>query len=105
IELVVIAWRVRFGVCGVQNVVLVDVYAARAAELPPLIDEVPILIEDLNPAVLTVRHEQSPARIDRDPVRRIEFAGAASLLAPRLHELTVLGELYDSRVAVVAMAI
>src|SRR5258708_16909283 len=44
----------RFGVCHVDHIVLVDIDAARPAELRPLIDELAILIENLDAVVLPV---------------------------------------------------
>src|SRR5207244_1809884 len=43
--------RVGLRIGHVQRVVLVDVNAARAAKLLPLIDELPVLVEDLDAAV------------------------------------------------------
>src|SRR5258706_9981567 len=91
-----ILFGVRLGIGHVHVVVPVDVDAARPAELFPLIEEASILIEDLNAAVAAVGHEDSPARIDRDAVRSIEFTGSRSPLTPRFDELAVLRELHDS---------
>src|SRR5262245_36630408 len=47
----------RFRIDDEHRVVLVDEDAARPAELLPLIEELPILIEDLDPIVGTIGHE------------------------------------------------
>ena len=90
----------RFRIGDIQRVgLLVDVHPARAAELEPLGDELPVLIEDLNAVVLTIADEHASARIDGERVRDIELARAHAFLAPRLEELSVLVELHDARVA------
>ena len=90
----------RFGIGDIQRVGLpVDVDAARAAELEPLGDELAVLVEDLNAVVLAIADEQPAARIERQRVRDVEFAGAHPFLAPRLDELAGLVELHDSGVA------
>src|SRR5712691_5757772 len=50
--------RFRFRVRGVEVVVLVDVDAARPAELLPLIEEREVLIEDLDAIVVAIADEQ-----------------------------------------------
>ena len=49
--------RARLGVGDIEDIVLADEDAARPAELLPLVDEFPLLVEDLNPIVTPVRHE------------------------------------------------
>src|SRR5256885_7476255 len=85
----------RGRVRDVEDVLLVDEDAARPSELAPIGDELAILIEDLNPAVRAVGDIKPALGIHRESMRRIEFAWAGSLLAPRLDELAVLGELDD----------
>src|SRR5262245_4335033 len=58
----------RFGVGDVDRVVLGDEYAARPAELPPLVEKAAVLIEDLDAVVLAIGDEQPAARVDRDAV-------------------------------------
>src|SRR5207247_1754474 len=54
----------RFGVGHIQRVgPLVDVHAARPAELEPLRDELAVRLEDLDPVVLSIAHEEPPARV------------------------------------------
>ena len=64
--------------------------AARPAELPPLGDELAVLIEDLDAVVLAIADEQPAARVHRDGVRLADLAGARSLRAPLLDERAVL---------------
>ena len=49
-------------VCQVDPDVPVDVDSARPAELPPLLEEIPVLVEDLDAAVAAVADEQAPPR-------------------------------------------
>jgi len=44
--------------------------------LAPLVDERPVLIEDLNPVVLAIADEQAAARVDGDGVRLAQLAAA-----------------------------
>src|ERR1700756_1033758 len=80
-------------------------HAARPAELRPLVDELSVLVEDLDAVVVAVAHEQAPARIHGERMRRIELARRRALLAPGLDELAVLGEFDDTGVGVAAMSI
>src|SRR2546428_11612206 len=57
-----------FGVGHVHRVVLRDEDAARAAELPPFVEERAVLIEDLDAVVLAIPNEETPARVHRDRV-------------------------------------
>src|SRR5262245_40923889 len=52
-----------FRVGDVEHVRLVDVDAARPAELAPFRDEVALLIEDLNAVVAAIPDEEAAARI------------------------------------------
>src|SRR5262249_45585090 len=58
-----IEFLARLGIGGVENVVAVDVEAARPAELPPFGEKFSILVEDLDAVVRAVGDEQPPARI------------------------------------------
>src|SRR5882762_476431 len=55
--------RARLRIRHVDDVVLVDVDAARAAELRPLVDEIAVLIEDLDAVVAAVAEKQPAARV------------------------------------------
>src|SRR5262249_21396936 len=57
--------RPRLGIGDIDDVVLVDEDAARPAELVPLVDEVPLLVENLDAVVAAVAEEEAPARIHR----------------------------------------
>src|SRR5262245_5322467 len=80
--LVVTRDRLRLGIGDVDHVVLVDVDAARTAELVPLVEELAVLIEDLHAVVVAIADEQPAARIHRQRVRLIELAVAAAQFAP-----------------------
>src|SRR5262249_45777212 len=77
----------------VDHVILVDINTARPAELFPLFDEVPVLIEDLDTVVVTIADEQSSSRIHCQRMRLVEFTSRRSELAPSLDQLTVFREL------------
>ena len=65
-----------------MHVVLVDVDAARPAELRPLLDELAVLIEDLDAVVAAVADEQAAPRIHRERVRLIELARPGARACP-----------------------
>src|SRR5207237_1406366 len=69
---------IRFGIGNDQSVVLQDRNSAGPAEMAPLIHEVHIPVEDLDPVVGSVRDEQSATRIERQRVRAHEFTRAGS---------------------------
>src|SRR5262249_48662326 len=71
-----IVGRLRVG--DIDAVVLVDPHAAWPAELLPLGEELAVLVEDLEAAIGAVGDEQTAGRIEREPVRYVEFAGAAA---------------------------
>src|SRR5215475_13019711 len=95
----------RFRIGDVDNIALVDVDAARAAELRPLVEIIAVLIEDLDAIVIAVTDKKVSARIHRERVRGVELARSGSLLAPGLDELAVLGEFDDARVGVAAVSV
>ena len=68
-----------FGIGDVDTVVLRDRDAARPPELPPLLEKLAALIEDLDAIVLAVADEQPAARVDRDGVRLADLAGPRAL--------------------------
>src|SRR5262249_50936442 len=95
-----VVFPVRLMIGHVEDVVAVNVDAARPAELLPLRDEIAILVEDLNAIVAAVADEDPSLRIDGDCVRRVELAGGRAFPSPRLDELSILRELHDARVGV-----
>src|SRR5258707_13192281 len=97
--------RARLRIRHVDHVVLVDVDAARAAELRPLVDEVAVLIENLDAVVAAVAKKQPAARVHRKRVRAVDLAGRAALLAPGLDEFAGLVELDDAGVGVAAVTV
>src|SRR5438128_11903360 len=78
------------GVGHVDRVVLRDEDATRAAELPPLVEELAVLIEDLDAVVLAIPNEETPARVHRDRVRLAHFTAARPFLPPLLDVLSIL---------------
>src|SRR5262249_60436600 len=48
-----------FGIGDVDHIVLVDIDAARPAELRPLVDIFSILVEDLDPVVVAIADKQA----------------------------------------------
>src|SRR5262245_24798523 len=83
-------------------IVLVDEDSTGAAELLPLVEELPILIEYLDAIVRTVGHEHPAPRIHGDCMRPIEFARRCAFLAPSLDELSIFCELHHAVVRIVA---
>jgi hypothetical protein len=72
----------RFRIGNVDGVVPRDVDAARTAELFPLDEKLPVLVEDLDAVVDAVADEDASLRIERDGVRLVKFAWAGSFAAP-----------------------
>src|SRR5688572_2722146 len=105
LPLAMLARFVRLGVGHVDHVVLIDVHAARPAELVPLIEKRAVLIEDLNPVIRTIGNEEPAFRVHRQRVRRVELAARRSPRAPLLDELAGSVVLDDARVAVSAVAV
>src|SRR6266849_285526 len=81
-----IEFLARLGIGHVEDVVAVDVEAARPAELPPFGEEFSILVEYLDAVVRAVADEQPPGRIHGETMRDIEFALSLARLAPSLDE-------------------
>src|SRR5215510_6673111 len=100
-----VVFRVRLGIRYVNDVVAIDEDPAWPAELLPLGDEIPLLIEDLDAFVAAVADEDPPLRINSDRMRRVELPGARAFPAPGLDELFILREFHDACVGVPAMAI
>src|SRR5262249_379269 len=73
--------------------------------LAPFSEEFSFLIENLNSAVGAICYEEPSCRIHGKAVRRVEFTGAASLLAPGLDEFSVLGQFNDACIRVTAMTV
>src|SRR5204862_5944429 len=94
------ACRARLGIDRIQPIAAIDEQAAHAAELPPGVEELAVLVEDLDPMVATVGDEQPSARVERERVRRSELAGARTELPPFLDVLAVLAELDDPSVRI-----
>ena len=61
-----VALGVGLGIGAVEHVVLVDVDAAQTAELLPLLEELPVLVEDLQAVVGAVGDEQPALRVESD---------------------------------------
>src|SRR5262249_24301896 len=74
--------------------------AVRSPGLLPLVQILPILIEDLDAVVLAVANIDPTAGVEHDGMGKIELACAGSLFAPGLEVLAFPGELHDARVAV-----
>ena len=72
---------------------------AGATELKPLVDEVPLRVEDLDPVVLTICNKQPPPRVELEAVDLVELARSHPLPTPRLDELAIPVELHDPRVS------
>src|ERR1043166_2937035 len=64
----------RLRVRHIYGVVLPDVNTARPAELAPRREGLPLLVEDLDPVVAPVPHEEPPPGIHRQGVRLVQLA-------------------------------
>src|SRR5215471_16387619 len=95
----------RFRISDIDDVVSVDVDAARPAELRPLANVIAVLIENLDAIVVAVADKKASARIHRQRVRGIELARSGSLLAPGLDEFALLGEFDDTGIGVAAVSV
>src|SRR5438309_3938201 len=95
--------RLRIG--HVDVVFLIDVDAAGAAELLPLIEEAAVLIEDLDSAVPAVAHKDPSSGIHRDAVGCDELARAGTVFTPRLDKFPVFGEFHNAPVALGIMSV
>src|ERR1700756_2799397 len=78
---------------------------ARPPELLPFGNELAVRLENLNAVVGAVGDVDASRRIERDAVRRLEFARPLAVLAPRGDECPVLGELDDTIVGALAVPI
>src|SRR5262249_47979885 len=74
----------RLGVRYIDIVVLVDVNAARPAELVPRVQQRPVLVEDLDAIVAAIADEETAFGIHRQRVRLVQLVGARALASPRL---------------------
>src|SRR2546426_4026073 len=89
----------------IEDVVPVDEYPARPAELLPRFEKFSVLVEDLDAVVPPITNKESAARIHGQRMRRLEVAGSGPLLPPRLDERALLRELHHPRVRVPTMAV
>src|ERR1051326_9273583 len=87
----------RFGIGGIEHIVFIDEETAWPAELFPLLQELPILVEDFDSIVVPVTDEQPAFRIHRKRVRLIEVAGSSTKLAPGFDELSVFRDFQHTR--------
>src|SRR5262249_36391135 len=99
----VAALRLRVG--HVHRVVGGDEDAARPPELPPLIEETAVLIEDLDAIVLPVPGKPPPPRVHGNRGRLAQLPAARALLSPLLDELPILRELDHAVVQAAAVAV
>src|SRR5262249_24821412 len=65
----------------------------------PLREEVPILVEDLDPTVVGIGDVDAPVPIDVHGMWKVELAWSTAFDAPRLHELSSPVESDDMRIA------
>src|SRR6185369_7189879 len=95
-RMVAVALRLpRLGVGDVDDVVPVDIDAARPAELAPDIQQLAVLVEDRDAVVPAVADEQPPAAVQGDGVRHLELSRCAAARTPLLDELATGVELDD----------
>src|SRR5215469_8569385 len=102
------AWLIGapgFRIGDVDGVIASDVNAAGTAELFPLGEKFPVLVENLDAVVYAIADEQAALRVERDGVRLMKLAGTRSFAPPGLDEFSVLRKFDDAIVAGFAMAI
>ena len=80
----------------VEHVVVVDEEPTDPAELIPGVKVIPLLIEDLDPPIAPVGHEQPSLRVHRERVRSAELAIPVTPLAETHDEGPVRSELGDT---------
>src|ERR1700682_469537 len=69
-------------------------------DVAPLVDIPPVLVEDLDTAVRSIRDVYPTLRVDVYRVWEVELSGGGSLRTPRLHEFSMSVELDDAAVHV-----
>src|ERR1700730_4222342 len=69
-------------------------------DVPPLVDILPVLVEDLDTAVRSIRDVYPAPRVDVYRVWQVELSGIGSLRTPSNHEFAVFVELDDTAVHV-----
>ena len=74
--------RARLRVGRIEHVVRIDVQPAGPTELIPHVDEAAFLIEDLDPGVASVTHEQATPRVHGERMGLHELALTVSHRAP-----------------------
>src|SRR5262249_30190016 len=87
---------VRFRIGRIENVVLVNKQAAGLAELLPFFQELPFLIEYLDPIVSAVPDKQPALGIESHGMRAVEFALPLAGGPPGFYELPVPVELHNA---------
>src|SRR5262249_19589472 len=81
------------GVVGyIDRVAGIDIDRGRPPEVFPLLDEVAVLVEDLDPVVAAIAHEDASARIHRNGMQFGKLAGCGALVAPCPDERAVARE-------------
>ena len=65
---------VGLGIDGIENVIVIDEEPTDPAELVPGVEVRPLLIEDLDPAIAPVGHEQASLRVHGEGVGGPELA-------------------------------
>src|SRR4029079_13782401 len=72
----------------------------RALRIGPLLEELAVRAEDLDPGDFPVAHEHAPVGGDGDAMRQPELAGAVAGLAPRALQLPAGREHVHARIAI-----
>ncbi len=88
----------RLGIGNIDNVVPVDKNPAGPAELGPLREEVAFLVENQDPVVAAVSHEQPAPGIHRERVRLVHPAVSSTLGPEGFEQASVPAELENPRV-------
>ena len=68
---------------------MIDKRSAWPAELFPLFEKIPVLIEDLHAIITAVADEHAASGVGSDGVKRLELARSRAFFAPGFNELAV----------------
>ena len=92
--------RLRRGAADPDFILRRDPQAPRHDDAAPLVEILPLLVEQLDPPAVAVGHVEDAAGINDDLVRQAELARPAAVLAPCLDELAPRIEVDHAAIAV-----
>ena len=84
----------------VEETIWTECNIVRAMDVVPCAQEFARGVKNLDPLILTIRHEHSSIMVDKNPVRNNELGRSFARLAKRAHKIALLIEAVDSRVSI-----